>query len=424
MFLIFKKTYIENIEKGFEILKSQHSTSDLNKDNVLACELITESSQRIFPYKFILNFSYPKTNNEPFFGMSVYPEISTVDKIIDAINSGSSSNVIINLWKSNKIWNIEFDSRIFNSSIIDLIPRELTAIYCHELGHIISSNSVPTRISNILQYEIAKNNVTNKNIIRDKFFNKLLRLPILNACSIENSDSYIEEIKADKFAVKAGYKTDLISALRKFQNCKLFRVNSNPDKSMEQMSAFAMDAVEQFKRRESSLLESTLINMKENCHSEFLKESVGEIYDSFFNVVDKSEFAKSRKLDYLYEKAEKYCNDDFIALEFFGVSKTLKRIEPNEIDYIAIKMKSIQSDIDKIMLVTYAHNKLDIVEYYISLLNNPKKSKKYRIPYTMDELIKLKERLNNLINEIIEYKLPPKLSQRGILVAWPDGYEG
>lgn len=423
MFLMFKKNYIDDIENSFDYIKSYLSNPEKFSDlpDTSGINKLIESSEKLFPYKFKIHISYPKNNTDQFFGMSVYPDVSTVDNIINAVISGGSIDSVYNLWKSNKVWTIDFDSRLFDTAVIDLTAKELTAIYCHELGHIISSNSVPSRISNILQFEIAKNNVTNKNILKDKFFNKILRLPIFNSCGM-NSDSINEELKADRFAVKAGYRMDLVSALRKFQNCKLYD-STNPSKAMEQMVDFSINAIEQFKRRETSLLESTLINMKENCASGVLSDIVTEVYDNFFNTINKSEVSKLCKQKFIYEKVDKYSSDDFIALEFFGIPKNLKRIEPYEIDYITIKMKDIRSNNDKLMLITYAYSKLDIIQYYISILKNPVKSKKYRIPYSMDELISLKEHLTHTIDAIINYKIPNDLD-RGLLVAWPEGYDG
>jgi hypothetical protein len=75
------------------------------------------------------------------------------------------------------------------------------------------------------------------------------------------------------------------------------------------------------------------------------------------------------------------------------------------------------------MVVSYIHSKLDIVNYYIALLNNPKQAKKYNIPHSLRELEDLRYHLNGLINEAINAKLPDRF-RSGILVAWPDGFEG
>ena len=150
--------------------------------------------------------------------MSVYPDRSTIDKIVDSI-AKNESHMISKLWKQTKEWTIEMDQRIFNRDYIDLNARELTAIFCHEIGHIIQSNSIPNRLVTILQYELAKTSVSNKALLRDKFFRKILSLPIINACmgGDHEKDSIKIEIKADKFVKSMGYQNDLISVFKKSQ---------------------------------------------------------------------------------------------------------------------------------------------------------------------------------------------------------------
>ena len=91
--------------------------------------------------------------------------------------------------------------------------------------------------------------------------------------------------------------------------------------------------------------------------------------------------------------------------------------------YIQLKMQSIASDNDKLMLVSYARSKIDICDFYLSILDNPIKSRKYDVPYSKDELIAIKNKLENRISNIITYRIPNRLTSN-ILVAWPDGYDG
>lgn len=400
------------LENAFKILKE----NDRSKSGI---DMLKTASEKIFPYKFNI-VMIDVYNNSPLFVMSVFPEQSVLDKIVNAV-AKSDTKVISKIWAETKNWTIEIDRRILKDEYIRLTETELTAIYCHEIGHISSSNSIPSRIVNILQYELAKTKLTNKVFIQDTFFSKLLSLPILNACSMEKNDSIKEEIKADKFAKAAGYQKDLISVMQKFQKCSQFK-KDNPDAEMKKMAMFTTDALDQFKKRETSLLESTLLRMKEECNSVYLENALEEIINEFFYDDPTTSVTKEKRLNFFYERADRL-TDEFIATEFFNLGrKGLKPIDPSELDYILIKMKSIETNDDKMMLVSYAHSKLDIVEYYISLLNNPKMNKKYSVPYTMSELESLRTRLKTMIDQIINYKLPPKLN--GVLVAWPDGYEG
>lgn len=436
MFLNFKKDKLESIRSGFAMLRDAFAydaspdvdcKAECQEKIMKACPMIIEGTEGMFPYHIKINLCYEdKSIGTPIFGMAVYPDTPVVDKIVELVAMGgeNSAKEISILWAKNKIWTIELDCRIFKDKYISLTPEELTALYLHELGHITSSNSVPMRITNILQYEIAKGTMTNKAILRNKVFSGILKLPILNTCVMDNDkNALVEEIRADKFAVKAGYKKDLISALNKFQNCAEFKRGVSTSKAMKSMSLFTIDAAEQFAQRRTALLEATLEKMMEGCCSTILTEAVKDVYNQFFYNDNTTSVTKDRKLDYLYECAENSV-EEFYANEFFGLGKQkLKRIDPAQIDYIQLKMQSIESDNDKLMLVSYARSKIDICDFYLSILDNPVKAKKYDVPYSREELLNIKDRLERMVTDIIAYRIPNRLTSN-ILVAWPDGYDG
>ena len=410
-----KRENLVTLENAFKMLKE-------NPDSAAARDMLKDASEKIFPYKFTINIS--TVTDMDLFVMSVYPDKSTLDKIVMEI-SNNNPKVIASLWKQTKDWTIEIDRRILSGmDNLSLSERELVAIYCHEIGHIIESNKIPSRIINILQYEIANASLSSKAILKDKFFSKLLSLPILNACMMENNDSIKEEIKADKFAKHMGYQKELVSAMQKFQNCNKFK-KSNHEADMKTMAHFAKDSIDQFRKRETSLLESTLHRMKEECHSVYLESYLDEILTEYFTSYDKYDRNREKHMNYFYNKANDLFNKEMMTYEFFGRSnkKTFKRIDPAELDYILVKTNTIQNDADKMALISYARSKQDMVNYYKSLLQDPDHDRKYSVPYTMKELNDLDATLNRQIQNIINFKLPDRLHDN-ILVAWPEGYDG
>ena len=74
------------------------------------------------------------------------------------------------------------------------------------------------------------------------------------------------------------------------------------------------------------------------------------------------------------------------------------------------------------MIIAYIHHKLDLVDYYISLLSDPKTAREYSIPHTLDQLMKIKKILTDYRIKAMKQPLP--LKNRGLLVSWADGYEG
>ncbi len=360
----------------------------------------------------------------PLFVMAVYPETSTTDKIISELmsNNENKDSVIKKLWEQNKAWTIEIDERIFDDKIINITPSELTALLLHEIGHVIYANSITTRICTILQYEIASTSMSNKALIKDRFFKRILSLPIFNACIADskNDDKSLKnEIKADKFAKKMGYTNDLYSVMNKLIHSKYYP-KTNADKNMSSVSQFSISTIDQLKNRQTNLMKKNLLSIIESCDSPYIKSVVQDYYNLFFEEMDS--YVPDKKLNFMLERANNIANDNlYQEFSIFGSTK-LKRIDPSSIDYINVKIETIKSESDKMMLISYINYKLDIIDYYISILENPKLSRKYSVPHTIEQLQDMKTRLNTLRDRVLNYKIPERL--KGIIVAYPENYEG
>ena len=408
------KAQLTQIENAFKLLQE-------NKESHVAEEMLQQACEEIFPYAFTINVVYA---NKPTFFMSVYPDESTIQKIITFI-AKNDSNAITKLWNSTTDWTIEIDGGLFGNSYIDLNEREFTAMFLHEIGHIVSSNSIPTKITNIMQYEIAKSSMTTKALLKDKLIRKIMCLPILNACMVDTGSSLKEELRADELVRRVGYQKELISSITKVKKYmeKENKQSKSADDAMKTVTNFSIDSMNQLKERRAALLESALDRLINDCPSPYMTNELKNLKNTYFGEnTNGGSVTKEKKIQFFYEKADK-CVEEYIMTEFFGLGvKSLDRIDAAELDYIAIKMKSIKTDSDKMMLVSYIHSKLDMVDYYLSLLANPKTARKYRIPYTVDELRSLHDRLEGYIQEVINMKLPSK--NQGLLVAWPEGYEG
>ena len=108
--------------------------------------------------------------------------------------------------------------------------------------------------------------------------------------------------------------------------------------------------------------------------------------------------------------------------EVFGFKKNVKRIDPMTIEYIAVKLDSMRSNDDKLMLISYIYSKLDIIDYYLDLMNNPKTANRYIIPHTRNELTNMKLQLEKLKESVVNKKIPEY--RYSVRVDYPDGYEG
>ena len=190
------KEKFKAIEGSFLIMLEDHSSS-------ASLKVIKNSLEECFPdYEFDIRITDPINNQSPLFVMSVYPELTTIDKIINAVLSNKNTDAIKKLWETNKKWTIEIDGKLFKKEVIDVNEKELTAMLLHEIGHIVYSTSLPNRISLIMRYEISKTTMQNKVMAKNNIFSTIMALPILDSCISDGKktpSSIREEIKADSF---------------------------------------------------------------------------------------------------------------------------------------------------------------------------------------------------------------------------------
>ena len=133
-------------------------------------------------------------------------------------------------------------------------------------------------------------------------------------------------------------------------------------------------------------------------HQKFINEQV-DTYD-MMNPVD-------HELKYVREK--------------FGVKK-LKRIPTDLIAYISIETEAIETANDKMMIASYCLSKLEIVEWYIELLEVG--SEKYVVPHPLPYLQRVRTQLLECYKNIMAAKIQNKRNRPIIDIQYPKGYEG
>lgn len=410
------KNILKTINSTFELVKNGQPESKIDAGRILASNLRVTFPEYDFDVRFV------PTKEEKFY-MCVIPEFSTINKIIDSIMKNEPSfKTMKKLWKENKMWIIEIDESI----IPVFTSRELTALLLHEIGHIVNGNTITNRVGAIIQYELAKaGKPISTMLTKEGIFKKILTIPVLTLCNLsegkKKNDAIIEEIKADTFAKNAGYKDELITALKKIQNDNKYKYT--PDEALQKSMEYSTSAAHQLQLRQANLVKGNMKHIIEKCESPTISSYIKECYDSFFSTGSSdSSVTEEKKMNFLYEQCDRLTENCYF-LEFFDIAaKSMKRIEPSMLDYISIKTNMMKTESDKLMLVSYIHNKLDMINYYLELIRNPKTNKKYRIPHTEDELMKMKQRLEQQIAEIVKFRLPdPK---RDLWVAYPENYEG
>lgn len=402
-----KKDEQVTIERIFYNLKDGTE----NKDKLLS-ELGTIVS-KIFK-KTIKVVIIPEKEQKVSFVMSVIPDSSTVDKIMKSVvNNETKTETIKSLWKKCNNWVVEIDERILSSVFT---KEELTALFLHEIGHVVESDSIPNRISSVIQYSIASSGFSTKSVLKKRIFNRLLSIPIINSCMYQTSkDTMRKELKADQYAVKNGYLSALLSAMNKLESKGLGK------DTLQTNMNFTTDSIEALKERKAVLVKENIGKLKDSLPDNVLKEYVEKVEVSLFGT-PKTKAYLEKTMDELGETVNQIIEDSYMTEFMDFTKKKLKPIMQNEIDYVEAKSQDIQTIDDKIMLISYINSKLSMIEYYREIMANPKVSKKYIIPNTESQLNRFEVQLLHIKKFIMNYKIPQKQNE---LVAWyPSGYEG
>lgn len=102
--------------------------------------------------------------------------------------------------------------------------------------------------------------------------------------------------------------------------------------------------------------------------------------------------------------------------------KKLKKLPRDLVAYITIETESIEDANDKMMIASYCLGKLDIVEWYIELIDtaNPR----YIVPHPRPYLVTLRTELLECYKNIMATKIPDKKNRPYLDVQYPAGLEG
>lgn len=106
----------------------------------------------------------------------------------------------------------------------------------------------------------------------------------------------------------------------------------------------------------------------------------------------------------------------------FGRAKKLKKIPSDLVSYIQIETEAIKDANDKMMISSYCLHKLDIVNWYLELLETG--SKKYIVPQSKAHLEMVRDQLMECHKAIMSVKITNPKDHPIIDIEYPKGYDG
>ena len=103
-------------------------------------------------------------------------------------------------------------------------------------------------------------------------------------------------------------------------------------------------------------------------------------------------------------------------------AKKLKKIPVDLISYIQIETEAIKDFNDKQMISSYCLSKLEMVNWYLELLEVG--SKKYIVPQSKEHLEMVRDQLMECHKQIMSVKIKNPNDRPIVDIKYPKGYEG
>lgn len=144
-------------------------------------------------------------------------------------------------------------------------------------------------------------------------------------------------------------------------------------------------------------------------------------------IIDKSigniGYSDKRKEYYKIWEYHNYLGQmNFNKRKYAAMKKKLKKIPVDLVSYIQIETEAIRDANDKMMISSYCLSKLELVNWYIELLEVG--SKKYIVPQSKEHLEMIRDQLIACHKQIMNVKIANPNSRPIIDIKYPKGYEG
>ena len=153
----------------------------------------------------------------------------------------------------------------------------------------------------------------------------------------------------------------------------------------------------------------------------YLLTEVGRFYEGVYD--DSIERFKDRFISENVDVSWNHHIDPQIrALQEKTKVKKLKKIPADLVAYITIEAECIKDANDKMMIASYCISKIEIVEWYIELLEVG--SNKYIVPHTLPYLQNLRTQLLACYKKIMDVKIINPNERPIIDIKYPKGFEG
>lgn len=382
-----------------------------------------------------------------FFGFNIYPNNNTLNEIIgytmldpDHCSIESPIETIKNIWKNCDCWVIEIDAKILYDLSRRFTPEEIVLVLLHEIENNIYCTMRVEKVYEDIKMVCLSVDCKLRHVMKSDLVKKLYALPFVHALEFKCFESNIREdsVLSSNEVIANAYRNMLTKMITYYGNSLIDRECSELDQEVRSMTVFVFEAINDTKYNLWKIKKNTeelLIAEKSPYVKHVLCDAMKVL--AAYPSEDKDDLPyilESAGLGKLPEKAVKVREDMAIDAAYKRIqaikesyeSELLdklgkcKRVTQEDIDVLRLEVQKISSVDDKIYYMEKVYNKLELVEYALSLIGDAET--KGRVKDSQDKLLKQKEQLLMIRDTIINFKIAPK--RYGLFVKYPEGYEG
>lgn len=419
-----RQRILKDIELSFENIKREESVHQSLKSIKLSLAKleIPVSEITIVP-----------SEKDDFFGMSVFPEYSVANKIVDCMINNKPLKAYEEIWTNTSSWVVEIDSKLLYDNKLNANPSEITAALLHEVGHTIYSNTIPQKLHKTmsLTYIQLPTKVKGMLTLENRKFKKVF-LPIVAQASLNASYSLKKEIEADKYVVKMGYGESLDALLQKilmtygsrFVECD----DMEQEKNLKVACNWSAQQVIELQNRKD-VLKSSIEKVSLVTPSKYVKALFDNINDNIFKGLESFDEVVARRgrgkfvTEGTYAILNRPENFDYVmeaaAKEKLDKYGRVRKITQQDVDIVSIQAEKIENQNDKIYLLDIIYDYIETLDLMDEYLHNGKKE---CVQMNERQIKQIRDQLETLRTQVLKFKIVEK--QYGVFIKYPVGYEG
>ena len=444
---------IETCAKSIEQIFYSYMSNSMSESEFcsrLGSTLTVASAYTNTKTKKVFTVSIIDGKNE-FYGMSCYPNLDQLNGLIINMNSG---NEFKKKWVYElNNYTVEIDKNMFDRTIINFNPAEMTAMILHELAHTAFNDQLAERIWIAYKQNMSILRMQEKSMIKTAqgiFYS----IPVLMACGTHawhvGKNGIYEEYECDKVFGLEEYRVHMESALGKIVKAygnTIFPTDTQADKLIDKnfkwcnvnitdithrreairRDLFAMSNKTRSKSFKKACLDIMVkfgIGMKDNYSGALVAtEAVLDMIESgeetYNGILQKYSFAVMPEATGALESVlANMMTRESPAVEAARRGKIPKLPSQYDIDSISIEVDKIENHHDRVYVIDLIHDRLDQVQEFEEYVEFTGEYKKYS-----HKINQIRDDLNALRIAVLKKSSFGKRSY-GVFVKYPEGYEG